>query len=213
MKYMLLVYSPEKAWTPDEWTACTVESTALCRELQANGQFISASPLHPVATAVSVRVRNGKPLITNGPFAETTEQLGGYFLIDVPNLDEALAIASRLPAAKKGTVEVRPIFPLEGLPPDNFADPSAKAAWNGSQYMFLCYDDEAAWTAAGPAALQAAMQEAVELTHQLDSRGQYIALHHCNPSLRPPAFGCVTDAGSSPMVRSPRLASSSGVTT
>ena len=175
MKYMLLAYSPENAWTPEEWTACTAESTKICHELHSQGQFISASPLHPVATAASVRVRNGQPLVTTGPFAETTEQLGGFFLIDVANLDEAIAIASRLPSARKGTVEVRPIHQLEGLPQDHFSSPPAQVPWTGSRYMLLCYDDEEAWAQAGPAALKAAMQEAVELTHQLDARGRYIS--------------------------------------
>lgn len=113
---MMLIYSPENAWTKDEWTQCTRDSAALCHELAAKGQFVSASPLHPVASATSLRVREGKRLITDGPFAETTEQLGGYFIIDVPNLDEALAVANRLPAAKKGTVEIRPLYEMTGLP-------------------------------------------------------------------------------------------------
>lgn len=181
MKYMLLVYSPENSWTKEEWTQCTIESTAVCHELAAKGQFRAASPLHPVTTAASVRVRDGKPLVTNGPFAETTEQLGGFFLIDVPNLDEAIAIASRLPAAKKGTVEIRPLFPLDGLPPENFALPSPTADWSGSKYMFLCYDDEQAWNEAGPEALKAAMEEAVQLTHQLHARGQYLSASPLQP--------------------------------
>ncbi len=181
MKYMLLVYSPENAWAKEEWTACTVESTAVCHDLQSKGQFISASPLHPVATAASVRVRNGQSLVTTGPFAETTEQLGGYFLIDVPNLDDAIAVASRLPAAKKGTVEVRPVFHLVGLPPDKFAAAPPHAEQAGSRYMLLCYDNEQAWNEAGPAALRAAQQEAVELTHQLDARGQYISASPLHP--------------------------------
>src|SRR5688572_4437247 len=119
MKYMLLIYSPETAWTKEEWTRCAAESTAVCHDLNAKSQFRAASPLLPVETATSVRVRDGKPIVTTGPFAETTEQLGGFFIIDVPDLDEAIAIASRLPPAKKGTVEVRPIFHLEGLPPEN----------------------------------------------------------------------------------------------
>jgi len=84
------------------------ESTKLCHELASQGRFLGASPLHPVATSTCVRVRSGNRLTTDGPFAETTEQLGGYFLIDVANLDEAIAIAGRIPAARKGTVEVRP---------------------------------------------------------------------------------------------------------
>lgn len=181
MKYMLLIYSPENAWTKEEWTQCTVESTIVCHDLNAKGQFIAASPLHPVATSASVRVRNGKPLVTTGPFAETTEQLGGFFVIDVPDLDEAIAVASRLPSAKKGTVEVRPVFPLEGLPPDNFSAPKPSAEWNGSQYMLLCYDDEQAWNEAGPGAMHDAMMEAVQLTHQLNARGQYVSASPLHP--------------------------------
>lgn len=116
MKYMLLIYSQEKALAEGERAQCMAESTELCHELQAKGQFIAASPLHSVTTATSLRIRDGKRLITDGPFAETTEQLGGYYIIDVKNLDEAIAIASRLPPAKKGTVEIRPIFELENLP-------------------------------------------------------------------------------------------------
>jgi hypothetical protein len=116
MKYMMLVYGAESAWTEAERASCMAESTQLCHELAALGRFYGASPLHPVATATCVRVRDGHRLITDGPFAETTEQLGGYFLIEAANLDEAIAVASRIPAASKGTVEVRPVFELSGLP-------------------------------------------------------------------------------------------------
>jgi hypothetical protein len=116
MKYMLLVYSDEKAWAEGEREQCMAESTALTHELHKQGKYLGASPLHPVATATSVRVRDGKRLVTDGPFAETREQLGGFFLIDAADLDEAIHIAGRIPGAKKGTVEVRPIFELTGLP-------------------------------------------------------------------------------------------------
>lgn len=116
MKYMMLIYSDENAWTEDERERCYTESTQLTQELHANGQFLGASPLHSVATATSVRVRNGKKLVTDGPFAETREQLGGYFLIDANDLDEAIAIAARIPTVRKGTVEIRPIVELSGLP-------------------------------------------------------------------------------------------------
>lgn len=116
MKYMLLIYSDENAWTEDEREECMADSTDLCHELAANGKYLGASPLHPVEVATSVRVRDGKRLVTDGPFAETTEQLGGYFLIDVANLDEAIEIAGRIPGAKKGTVEIRPVFELSNLP-------------------------------------------------------------------------------------------------
>jgi hypothetical protein len=116
MKYLLLIYMGENAMSEGEREQCYKTSTDLAHELAANGQFISANPLQPVATATSVRVREGKRLVTDGPFAETHEQLGGYYLIDVNDLDEAIAIASRIPPAKKGTVEIRPILEIPGLP-------------------------------------------------------------------------------------------------
>jgi hypothetical protein len=116
MKYMLLVYSAEDSWKDGERDACFSESRALCDELEAKGQYLAASPLQPVEMATSVRVRGSQRLVTDGPFAETSEQLGGYFLVDVANIDEAIAIAGRIPAAKKGTVEVRPVFDLPDMP-------------------------------------------------------------------------------------------------
>jgi len=116
MKYMLLIYGAENAWTEAEREACYQESTALTQRLHEDGKFLAASPLHPISTATSVRVRDGKRLITDGPFAETREQLGGYFLIEARDLDEALDIAGRIPGARKGTVEVRPVIELPGLP-------------------------------------------------------------------------------------------------
>jgi hypothetical protein len=112
MKYMLLIYGAEDTWTEDERKECMLESMAICDELEAEGKWIASSPLQSVSTATSLTVRGGKRVITDGPFAETTEQLGGYYIIDVDHLDEAIAIASRLPPAKKGTVEIRPLCPL-----------------------------------------------------------------------------------------------------
>lgn len=174
MNYMLLVYSPEQAWTREEWTQCTVDSTKVCEELASQGRFIAASPLHPVATGITVRVREGERHTTKGPFAETTEQLGGYFLINVDNLDEAIAVAAKLPSAKKGTVEIRPLFPLEGLPPYQFER-------KGRRFMFLCYDDEAAWAKAGPEAHRSAMEEALQLVRKLHANGQYCAAAPLQP--------------------------------
>jgi hypothetical protein len=113
---MLLIYTDEKAWTDEEREHCYAESTALTRELHERQQYLGASPLHPVATATCVRVREGKQLVTDGPFAETREQLGGYFLIEAKDLNEAIAIATRVPGARKGTVEVRPVVEISGLP-------------------------------------------------------------------------------------------------
>lgn len=116
MKYMLLIYTDENAWTEAERESCYAESVRLTHELNEAGHFLAASPLYPVAAATSIRVRDDKRLITDGPFAETSEQLGGYFLIEASDLDQAIAIAARIPGARKGTVEVRPILELPDLP-------------------------------------------------------------------------------------------------
>ena len=116
VKYMLLIYHDERALSEAERAECYAESTQLAREIYSRGQYLAANPLHPASTATSVRVRNGKRLVTDGPFAETREQLGGYFLIDAKDLDEAIAIAARIPMARKGTVEVRPVVEIAGLP-------------------------------------------------------------------------------------------------
>jgi hypothetical protein len=118
MKYMLLVYLDEQAMTDEEREHCYAESAQLTQDLNSSGQYLDASPLHPISTATSVRVRDGKRLVTDGPFAETREQLGGYYLIDASNLDEAIRIAEKVPPAKFGTVEIRPVMEIEGLPTD-----------------------------------------------------------------------------------------------
>ena len=116
MKYLLLIYMNENAMNEGEREQCYKDSTALAHDLHAKDQFISANPLQPVATATSLRIREGKRMVTDGPFAETREQLGGYFLIEAENLDEAIAVAERIPMARKGTVEVRPVIDIPGLP-------------------------------------------------------------------------------------------------
>ena len=116
MKYMLLVYLDEKVLSDSEREHCYVESARLTQDLNASGQYLAASPLHPVSTATSVRVRDGKRVVTDGPFAETREQLGGFYLIEARDLDEAMNIAERIPPAKFGTVEIRPVMEIEGLP-------------------------------------------------------------------------------------------------
>lgn len=118
MKYLLLIYMNENAMNETERAHCYVESTQLAHDLQSRGQYVAAAPLQPVATATSVRVRDGNPVVTDGPFAETREQLGGYFMIDAKDLDEAVGIARRIPGARKGTVEVRPVMEIPGLPTD-----------------------------------------------------------------------------------------------
>ena len=116
MKYILLIYADEQAWTEAERQHCFAESTQLAHQLKANGQYLATAPLQPVSTATSVQVRDGRRLVTDGPFAETREQLGGYYLIDARDLDEAIAIAASVPGARKGTVEIRPVLEIGGLP-------------------------------------------------------------------------------------------------
>jgi hypothetical protein len=113
---MLLIYGAEGALADTEREACYGESTELAHQLHAAGAFLAAAPLHPTAAATSVRVRDGKRLVTDGPFAETREQLGGYFMVEAENLGEALAIAERIPGARWGTIEVRPVIELSGMP-------------------------------------------------------------------------------------------------
>jgi hypothetical protein len=119
MKYMLLIYSDEQVWNEGEREHCYRESTELAHRLKSNGQYLAASPLEPVSAATSVRVRDGKQLVTDGPFAETREQLGGYFLIEAKDLDEAIGIAGRIPSTRGGTVEIRPVVEIPDLPAEN----------------------------------------------------------------------------------------------
>ncbi len=128
MKYMLLIYAEEGAWTDAEREECYAESTELAHQLNLKGQYLTAAPLQTVSTATSVRVRDGKRLVTDGPFAETREQLGGLFLVEARNLDEALEIAGRIPAARKGTVEIRPVVEIAGLPTGNSEEEAQRCA-------------------------------------------------------------------------------------
>ena len=116
MKYMLLIYADEQAWPYPEREECFAESTQLAQQLSEEGHYLAAAPLQPSSTATSIRVRDGKPLVTDGPFAETREQLGGYFLIEADDLDDAMEIATRIPGARRGTVEIRPVIEIAGLP-------------------------------------------------------------------------------------------------
>lgn len=116
MKYMLLVYADEQVWTNAEREQCYADSIKLAHQLKAAGKFLATAPLHPVEAATSVRVRDGKRTITDGPFAETREHLGGYFLIDAKDLDDAISIAERIPGARKGTIEIRPVLEIPGVP-------------------------------------------------------------------------------------------------
>jgi hypothetical protein len=116
MKYMLLIYLDENGLSESERGECYRDSAQFAVELSKSEKYLGAGPLHPTSTATSVRTRGGKRVVTDGPFAETREQLGGYFLIDAKNLDEAIDIAGRIPAGRWGTVEIRPVMEISGLP-------------------------------------------------------------------------------------------------
>ena len=119
MRYMLLVHHDEDAFrkrSEAERHSLMQESIQLATQLHTTGQYLSAAPLHPASETTCVRVRDGKRLVTDGPFVEAREQIGGYFLIDASDLDAALGIAARIPGARIGTVEVRPVTEVVGLP-------------------------------------------------------------------------------------------------
>jgi hypothetical protein len=116
MKYAMLIYTDETALSENQREECYRDSTQYAQELNSAGKYLSAVPLHPTATATSVQVRGDMRMVTDGPYAETREQLGGFFLVEAKDLDEAIDIASRIPGARWGTVEVRPVVEVEGLP-------------------------------------------------------------------------------------------------
>lgn len=178
MKYMLLIYG-DKSPTDKERADCTAEGLEIIDRLRAQGKFVDAAPLEPVSTAVTVRVRDGQMLVTDGPFAETTEQLGGYFVLDLADLDEAIAVASGFPPARWGAIEIRPIVALDGLPPGR---PAFGGTHAFTPFLLMCYDNEAAWRAAGDEARRAAMGEAVVLTRQLAQDGSYLSAAPLHPA-------------------------------
>jgi hypothetical protein len=119
MKYILLVHHNEEiigSLSKTDLQQMRDESVRLANDINLTGNYLGAAPLQPISTAVSLRVREGRRLVTDGPFAETREQLGGYFFIDARDLDQALDIAARIPGARIGTVEIRPVMEIDGLP-------------------------------------------------------------------------------------------------
>ena len=115
MQYMLLIYDDEQLWetmAEEERNRLLGEYLALTNELREKGAYIAGNPLQPTSTATTVRVRDDEQVVTDGPFAETKEQLGGYYLIDVDSVDEALEWAAKVPSARLGSIEVRPVMPV-----------------------------------------------------------------------------------------------------
>jgi len=116
MKYAMLIYLDETALSEPQRQECYHESAQYAQQLSSSGRCLADMPLHPTSTATSLRIRDGKRMVTDGPFAETREQLGGFFLIEARDLDEAIEIASQIPAGRWGTVEVRPVIEIECAP-------------------------------------------------------------------------------------------------
>lgn len=118
MKYLLMIYASEAeqgAMPPEAWGRLLQEYNAFTTETKASGAYIGGEALQPTQTATTVRVRNGKTVRTDGPFAETKEQLGGFYLVEAKDLDEAIAIAAKIPDAKNGSIEVRPIMVFDNM--------------------------------------------------------------------------------------------------
>jgi hypothetical protein len=119
MKYLLLIYDREADWeaiSEADQGKIFQEYGQYTSDIKKSGHHLAGEALQPISTATTVRVKNGKTVTTDGPFAETREQLGGFFLIDAEDLDQALAIAEQIPMAQRGTVEVRPVMEVGGLP-------------------------------------------------------------------------------------------------
>ena len=115
MQYLLMIYDAEKVWTdmPEaERNRMFGEYMAFTEDIKKTGHHLGGNALQPIHTATTVRVRDGKPAVTDGPFAETREQLGGYYLVEAKDLDEAIGIAARIPSARMGMIEVRPIMSM-----------------------------------------------------------------------------------------------------
>ncbi|HWZ84934.1 MAG TPA: YciI family protein [Thermoanaerobaculia bacterium] len=117
MRYILLIYDPESKWasmSEQERGQLFQEYGTFTESIKKSGHWVSGDPLQPTSTATTVRVRGGKTATTDGPFAETREQLGGFYIIKASNLDEATGIAARVPSARLGSIEVRPIMEMTG---------------------------------------------------------------------------------------------------
>jgi hypothetical protein len=182
MKYMFLMYGAEDAYSDEERKECMLESLAVCDELAAKGKFLATAPLQSVNTAATIRIRNDRPLITDGPFAETREHLGGFFVLDLADLDEAIAVASRLPSVRKGAAEIRPMITPDGLPP---ARPIPFDT-DKTPYILLSYDCDARGD--GPDVHSEAMGKAVALCRRLHNEGKYL---NCSPLYPASTATCV----------------------
>jgi hypothetical protein len=174
MQYLFLIYGCEADLNDPESKQRMTESMALIEQLKSGGKFVAAAPLEPATSAVTLRNRKGPTRVTDGPFAETKEQLGGFFLLELADLNEAVSVASKFPAAGKGAVEIRGVATVDGLPP---AIPIPEGVDTPLKpYMLISYDDEAAWKAAGPAAMEQAVAKVIDLCQELRNQGRLVVV-------------------------------------
>jgi hypothetical protein len=154
MNYVLLIYRSEnQSISKEEAEATSAAYVPYTRDLAASGRMGDAARLKPIRTSTTVRVREGKRIVTDGPFAETREQLGGYYVIKTETMDEAIDLAARIPNAKDGSIEVRPVAPFET--PHNAPNAAPPPHKDGIEYVFLLHDSEADWSKLGEADVKA----------------------------------------------------------
>jgi hypothetical protein len=171
MRYLLTLYTDERlneAATPDELKSLMDEYTKLTREWQDRGVMLSGEGLDPSSTATTVRVRGGARVITDGPFAESKEQLGGYYVLDCGSIDEAIALAARIPAARRGCVEVRPVLNYEAMGTE---PPVWRSDFQGKKYVLTLWGDESVWETWTPEQAQHEMGRWVEYDREAAAAG------------------------------------------
>jgi hypothetical protein len=170
MQYLLLIHDAEKQFermSEEEMRDLIGDYGAFTAAIKESGAFVGANRLRPVATASTVRIRDGEEVVTDGPFAETKEQLGGYYLIDTETLDEALEWAAKIPSARYGSIEVRPLFAPATTGPEGPAD--------ATQYILLFYQDEQVWAGRSEDERKPIIDAYMSLAEELRQRGDYVA--------------------------------------
>ena len=182
MRYLLTLYADEslnEASTPEELKSMMDEYTALSREWLGKGVMLSGEGLDPSSTATTVRVRGGERLITDGPFAESKEQLGGYYVVDCGSLDEAIELAARIPVTRRGSVEVRPVMNYEAMGAEA---PTWRSESHAKKYVLTLWGDESAWETWSPEQLQENMSLWADYDREATAAGVLLGGEGLEPS-------------------------------
>jgi hypothetical protein len=182
MRYLLTIYTDEsivQARTPEEAQRMMDEYTALSREWIEKGLMLSGEGLDRSSTATTVRVRGGERMITDGPFAESKEQLGGYYVVDVDGIDDAIELAARIPAARVGAIEVRPVMNYEAVGSEV---PVWRTEAKAKKYMLTLWGDESAWESWSPEELQQNMKLWEEYDREATAAGVLLGGEGLEPS-------------------------------